>query len=89
MITKDGPRLLEYNVRFGDPETQSVLPLLNTDLANLMIASADGKLADVELLVSDYSAATVVVAAPGYPDSYPKGIPMTLSKTPTGQSKDS
>jgi phosphoribosylamine--glycine ligase/phosphoribosylformylglycinamidine cyclo-ligase len=84
MITKAGPKVLEYNVRFGDPETQSLIKLLDSDLAQIMVACADGKLKDVDVNVSSKSAATVVVAAPGYPDSYPKGIEMKLKDTPTG-----
>jgi phosphoribosylamine-glycine ligase len=82
MITSKGPKLLEYNVRFGDPETQSILSLLDSDLAQIMLASASGKLSDVEVKVSPKSAATVVVAAPGYPNSYPKGIEMRLDSVP-------
>jgi Phosphoribosylglycinamide synthetase, ATP-grasp (A) domain len=82
MITKNGPRVLEYNVRFGDPETQSLLPLLESDLAKIMLACTNGRLAEIELKVSKESAATVVVAAGGYPDSYKKGIPMTLDPVP-------
>jgi phosphoribosylamine--glycine ligase/phosphoribosylformylglycinamidine cyclo-ligase len=82
MITKNGPKLLEYNVRFGDPETQSLLLLLESDLAQIMLTCANGSLVDVELKISDRSAATVVMAAGGYPDSYKKGIEMKLEKTP-------
>jgi phosphoribosylamine--glycine ligase/phosphoribosylformylglycinamidine cyclo-ligase len=82
MITKNGPRVLEYNVRFGDPETQSLLPLMDSDLAEVMLACTEGRLAEVDLRVFDKSAATVVMAAPGYPDSYGKGIPMSLTRTP-------
>jgi len=85
MITKDGPRVLEYNVRFGDPETQSLLSLLTSDLADMMLACCDGKLSDVPVTVSAGSAATVVVAAGGYPDSYKKGISMTLDPVPSGK----
>jgi phosphoribosylamine-glycine ligase len=85
MITKTGPRVLEYNVRFGDPESQSLLKLLKSDLAQIMIACTEGKLKDVEVKVSSKSVATVVVAAPGYPDSYPKGIEMKLDETPAGE----
>jgi phosphoribosylamine-glycine ligase len=84
MITANGPRLLEYNVRFGDPETQSILALLESDLAQIMLASASGTLSDMEVKVSNKSAATVVVAAPGYPDSYPKGIEMKLDLVQQG-----
>lgn len=82
MITKNGPKVLEYNVRFGDPETQSLLPLLETDLAQIMLASTSGKLSSLELKLSSKSAATVVVAAGGYPNSYKKGIEMKVSSPP-------
>ncbi|OQO03682.1 hypothetical protein B0A48_10347 [Cryoendolithus antarcticus] len=80
MITKDGPRLLEYNVRFGDPESQSCLPLLKSDLAELMVACCDETLAEQTILTSLQSACTVVVAAGGYPGSYAKGTPMTVGE---------
>lgn len=82
MITKNGPKVLEYNVRFGDPETQSLLLLLESDLAEVMLACAEGTLSDVDLKVSDKSAATVVMAAGGYPDSYKKGTEMKVTSTP-------
>lgn len=67
--------MLEFNCRFGDPETQVVLPLLETDLYEVMIACCDGKLEDVDVRFRDYtSAATVVCAAKGYPLKYPKGM---------------
>lgn len=85
MITKNGPKVLEYNVRFGDPETQSCLPLLNNDLAELMLACCSGKLAEQELSIDrSKHAATVVVAAGGYPEAYKKGTPMTLGSLETG-----
>jgi phosphoribosylamine--glycine ligase/phosphoribosylaminoimidazole synthetase len=67
MLTADGPRLIEYNVRFGDPEAQTVLPLLTTDLAELALACTQGDVGSVPLQVSGASAVTVVAAAPGYP----------------------
>jgi phosphoribosylamine--glycine ligase len=82
MITDKGPRVLEYNVRFGDPETQSLLPLMETDLIDVILACTNGTLSSLELSVSAKSAATVVVAAGGYPDAYKKGIPMTLDPVP-------
>ena len=82
MLTKRGPKVLEYNVRFGDPETQSLLPLLQSDLAELMVACTEQQLESIDVRVSKESAATVVVAAGGYPGSYAKGTPMTLTKTP-------
>ena len=78
MMTEKGPKVLEYNVRFGDPETQSVLSLLESDLADLMIACTQGTLSKQALKISKKFAATVVVAAGGYPGSYPKGTPMEL-----------
>jgi phosphoribosylamine--glycine ligase len=80
MLTKAGPRVLEYNVRFGDPESQSCLPLLESDLAELMLASCDGTLASKSISLSSLSACTVVVAAAGYPGSYAKGTPMQVQK---------
>jgi phosphoribosylamine--glycine ligase/phosphoribosylformylglycinamidine cyclo-ligase len=85
MMTKSGPKTLEYNVRFGDPETQSLLALLETDLAELMLACVDGKLDTVNLSVSPKSAVTVVVAAGGYPGSYAKGTKMELDEVPKGE----
>ena len=68
MLTPDGPRLIEYNVRFGDPEAQTVLPLLETDLAELALACTQGDVGSVPLRISTQSAVTVVAASPGYPD---------------------
>eukprot|EP00747_Dinoflagellata_sp_TGD_P121711 gnl/TRDRNA2_/TRDRNA2_173479_c0_seq1.p1 gnl/TRDRNA2_/TRDRNA2_173479_c0~~gnl/TRDRNA2_/TRDRNA2_173479_c0_seq1.p1 ORF type:complete len:508 (+),score=95.05 gnl/TRDRNA2_/TRDRNA2_173479_c0_seq1:74-1597(+) len=79
MLTKDGPMLLEYNCRFGDPETQVLLPLLDSDLFEVALGCAEGNLAARVPTVSWKSgaAATVVCAAKGYPESYPKGMPIT------------
>jgi phosphoribosylamine---glycine ligase len=74
MVTKDGPKLLEFNVRFGDPETQSLLPLIETDFVDVAEAVASGKLASLKLSYSDCNAVGVVIAAPGYPGPYPKGL---------------
>lgn len=84
MITKNGPKVLEYNVRFGDPETQTLLPLMSkdTDLAEIMIACVDGDLDAVDVKVDDKFSATVVVAAGGYPGTYAKGTPMTVGNPP-------
>ena len=84
MITKSGPRVLEYNVRFGDPESQSLLPLLESDLAEIMLACTQGRLDETELKISSKSAVTVVVAAGGYPGGYAKGIEMKLDPVPEG-----
>ena len=73
MITKDGPRLIEYNCRFGDPETQAMLPRLKSDLLSALYATARGLLTGIELHWHDYAALCVVMAANGYPASYEKG----------------
>lgn len=76
MLTSTGPVVLEYNVRMGDPETQVVLPLLQSDLYEVMLACVEGKLADMNVTFRAASAATVVMAAGGYPETYPKGMPI-------------
>ena len=73
MITKDGPKLIEYNCRFGDPETQAMLPRLKSDLLSALYACAKGLLSGIELHWHDYAALCVVMAANGYPGSYEKG----------------
>src|SRR3954466_716557 len=75
MLTADGVRVLEFNARFGDPETQSILPLLEDDLLEALAAAAGGDLAGVELAVSQQAAATVVLAARSYPESGDAGSP--------------
>ncbi|KAG0026545.1 Bifunctional purine biosynthetic protein ade1 [Podila clonocystis] len=83
MLTSAGPKVLEYNVRFGDPETEVVLPLLSddTDLAEVMVACTEGRLDSVRVGVKPGFAATVVVASGGYPGKYPTGKAITLQKT--------
>ncbi|QMV41336.1 phosphoribosylamine--glycine ligase [Cohnella cholangitidis] len=76
MITKDGPKTIEFNARFGDPETQVVLPRLETDLLDIFLASIDGTLKDIDIQWSDEAAVCVVLASGGYPGSYPKGFPI-------------
>lgn len=78
MVAGDDIRVLEYNARFGDPETQVVLPLLETDIIDVFEAVMDGRVGDLELSWSTNSAACIVMAAPGYPGSYPKDIPIVL-----------
>ena len=73
MITKDGPKVIEYNCRFGDPEAQVVLPLLESDLLTIMQAVTDGTLASAQVKFSDKSACCVIAASEGYPVSYEKG----------------
>ena len=77
MITDDGPRVLEFNCRFGDPETQAIVPRLETDLLELLAAAAAGRLDDAEAEAADETAVTVVLAAPGYPDEAEHGIEIT------------
>jgi phosphoribosylamine---glycine ligase len=73
MITKDGPKVLEFNARFGDPETQVYLPRIENDLVELLMASAEGRLSSIELRWSPMIAVCVVMASGGYPGSYAKG----------------
>ncbi|OTB07183.1 hypothetical protein M426DRAFT_318209 [Hypoxylon sp. CI-4A] len=86
MITSTGPKVLEYNVRFGDPETQTVLPLLSqdTDLAKVMVACSERYLDSVLIKIEPNFSATVVVAAGGYPESYAKGDEMVVQTPPEG-----
>ena len=78
MLTKDGPKVIEYNCRFGDPETQVVLPLLKTDLLTVMQAVTAGKLSDCPVTFDDGAAACVILASEGYPGSYQKGYPIHI-----------
>ena len=78
MITKDGPKVIEYNCRFGDPETQVVLPLLESDLFEIMKHVANGTLADAEVKFSEKSACCVVMASNGYPQKYGSGFEITM-----------
>jgi phosphoribosylamine--glycine ligase/phosphoribosylaminoimidazole synthetase len=78
MLTPDGPRLIEYNCRFGDPETQAVLPLLKTGLAELALACTEHRVGELELEFHDGAACTVVAASPGYPDDPRTGSKITL-----------
>ena len=73
MLTEDGPKVIEYNSRFGDPETQVVLPLLKSDLLGIMLACESGTLGDLEIEWSDQCAACIMEASGGYPLSYQKG----------------
>ena len=77
MLTKDGPKVIEYNCRFGDPETQVVLPLLDTDLLEIMEATAVGRLAEVDIRWKPGSACCVILASGGYPKAYKKGLPIS------------
>ena len=77
MLTPDGPKVIEYNCRFGDPETQVVLPLLESDLLKIMTACTEGTLADTEVKFSEGAACCVILASGGYPVSYEKGKPIS------------
>ncbi len=78
MLTEKGPKVIEYNCRFGDPETQVVLPLLESDLLTVMKAVTDETLADCEVKFSDKSACCVIMASEGYPVKYEKGYEITI-----------
>ncbi len=77
MLTKDGPKVIEYNARFGDPETQAVLPRLKSDFIDIIDAVIDGKLDDTEIEWADEAAACIILASGGYPLAYDKGYPIT------------
>jgi len=74
MLTDDGPKVLEFNCRFGDPETQALVPRLRSDLAELCLACAEGNLAPYRALLAPEACVTVVVASGGYPDAYESGL---------------
>ena len=78
MITKDGPKVIEYNCRFGDPETQVVLPLLRTDLLDIMLAVTSETLDEIDVEFSDKAACCVIMASDGYPEKYDKGYEITI-----------
>ena len=78
MLTPKGPKVIEYNCRFGDPETQVVLPLLESDLLTVMQATTNGTLSEIEVKFSDKNACCVIMASRGYPQSYEKGYEMVI-----------
>ncbi|MCQ2456225.1 MAG: phosphoribosylamine--glycine ligase [Clostridia bacterium] len=84
MITPDGPKVIEYNCRFGDPETQVVLPLLESDLYTVMRATTDGTLAETEVKFRDAHACCVILASNGYPVKYAKGFEITIPDDVSG-----
>lgn len=84
MLTPNGPKVIEYNCRFGDPETQVVLPLLESDLFEIMLHVEKGTLADAEVKFSDKSACCVVMASEGYPQKYETGFEITLPENSDG-----
>jgi len=77
MITDQGPKVIEFNNRFGDPETQSILPRMENDLLEVLLAVCQNRLSQITLRWNPKSAVCVVLAAPGYPGSYPKGLPIS------------
>ncbi len=81
MLTANGPKVIEYNCRFGDPETQVVLPLLESDLLTVMQAVTGGTLSDVDVTFSDKHACCVIMASKGYPTAYEKGYEITVPAT--------
>ena len=80
MLTPNGPKVIEYNCRFGDPETQVVLPLMESDLLTVMRACTDGTLADTEVKFADKHACCVILASNGYPQAYKKGFEITMTE---------
>ncbi len=81
MLTKDGPKVLEYNCRFGDPETQAVMPLMEDDLVEVMIEAAEGKLTRERLRFSEGACVSVVLASKGYPEMFDKGFAIELPES--------
>ena len=81
MLTADGPKVIEYNCRFGDPETQVVLPLLKSDLLTVMLACTEGRLRPEDVVFEDGAACCVIVASEGYPASYKTGFEIEIAGT--------
>ena len=81
MLTPNGPKVIEYNCRFGDPETQVVLPLLESDLFDIMVACSNGTLADTEVKFSSGAACCVIMASEGYPQKYASGFEIKVDST--------
>ena len=85
MLTADGPQVLEFNCRFGDPETEVILPMLDSDLVEIMLACVKGRLTPAMVKRREGACATIVMAAPGYPGSYLQGVPITGLETAGSQ----
>lgn len=85
MLTENGPKVVEFNARFGDPEAEAVLPLLESDLAAHALAAAQGNLNPAEVRWRDGASAVIILAAPGYPGTPEKGIPLTLPEVGVGE----
>jgi len=89
MISEEGPKVIEFNNRFGDPETQSILPRMENDLLEVLLAVTENRLSEITLKWSPKSAVCVVLAAPGYPGSYEKGLPISgLEQFESGNKSD-
>lgn len=86
MITADGPKVIEFNARFGDPETEVILPRLKNDLVDIFMKSLSGELNEIDLEWSEESALTVIMASEGYPGPYPKNLPITGLERVNGES---
>jgi len=84
MLTPNGPKVIEYNCRFGDPETQVVLPLLESDLLTVMQATTNGTLAETEVKFAEKNACCVIMASKGYPTAYEKGFPLQIPQEIAG-----
>lgn len=84
MLTPKGPKVIEYNCRFGDPETQIVLPLLKTDLLTIMRAVEEGRLGEINVEFEEGAACCVVVASKGYPGKYATGCPIAIDEAKLG-----
>ena len=80
MLTENGPKVIEFNVRFGDPEAQVILPLLENDLAEVLLAVAEKRLHEIDLSWKPGASVCVIAAAPGYPGPPIKGLPISLPK---------
>lgn len=85
MLTAEGPKLIEYNCRFGDPEAQAVLPLLESDLLEIMLAVREGRLAQAKVSFSPQHACCLILAAGGYPGPYQSGLPLSIAALPGAQ----
>lgn len=87
MLTKSGPKVIEYNARFGDPETQSMIPLLSedTDLLEILLACTNGSLSSIEIKYKQGYACNVIISAGGYPEEYRQGDLVQFKGTPEGK----
>ena len=88
MITKEGPKVIEYNCRFGDPEAQTVLPLMKSSLLDAMLACETGELERTPVEFSNEAAANVVLVSGGYPGKYAKGLPIRIVHAGTAKTEE-